>query len=217
MQRRPALSIFAFVALWSFVLLGPASGQAASSDVLSGNTLFQTYCMACHGISGKGDGIAAAVLRPTPRDLTNDDFMSTRTDAQLVAAIHQQTSPHGALAMPDWQRALTAQDIRDLVAYVRTLHRPPAIRGIPAQGAKLYTRYCGTCHGSTGKADGVFTALYTPRPQDMTARGVMSRRTDADLYNVIRHGRGVAMPGWDHLLTPQEMWDLVAHIRHLSR
>ena len=218
MQPRPSMSIaLAFVVFYSLVVLGPASALAASGDVLSGNRLFQTYCVACHGLSGKGDGIAASVLQTTPRDLTDDDFMSTRTDAQLAAAMRRRTSPHRPLAMPDWQGALTAQDIQDLVAYARTLHRPPAMQGIPARGAKLFTRYCGTCHGSTGKADGVFTELFTPRPQDLTERGAMSRRTDTELYGVIRHGRGPAMPAWGHLLTPQEIWDLVAHIRQFSQ
>lgn len=218
MQRRPSISIaLACIVLCGWIVLTPTSTLAASGDVRSGDKLFQTYCVACHGRSGKGDGIAADELQTKPQDLTNNDFMSTRTDAQLGTAIGQRTSPHKVLAMPDWQGLLTAQDIRDLVAYTRTLHRPPALPGIPARGAKLFTRYCWTCHGSAGKADGVFTELFTPRPQDLTERYAMARRTDTELYNVIRHGRGPAMPAWGHLLTPQEISDLVVYIRHLSR
>lgn len=36
----------------------------------SGAELYASYCAACHGTSGRGDGPAAAALRPRPSDLT---------------------------------------------------------------------------------------------------------------------------------------------------
>jgi mono/diheme cytochrome c family protein len=44
----------------------------ATSQALShGKELFDTYCAACHGPDGKGDGIAAPALHPAPRDFTS--------------------------------------------------------------------------------------------------------------------------------------------------
>ena len=41
----------------------PANPSAA---VAEGKKLYLTYCSACHGNSGKGDGMAAAALNPKP-------------------------------------------------------------------------------------------------------------------------------------------------------
>jgi mono/diheme cytochrome c family protein len=35
-------------------------------------------------------------------------------------------------------------------------------------GKNLYRQYCGACHGSEGKGDGVVSGLMTPRPTDLT-------------------------------------------------
>ena len=181
MQR----SSFVFIAAFLLTHLGclpfvATHVFAANGDAFSGKKLYQAYCFPCHGLSGKGDGIAADVLRTKPRDLTNDGFMSSRTDQQLFTAIRKSASPHGQLTMPDWQGALTAQQIQDLVAYVRTLHRSPSLQGVPARGAALFTLYCWTCHGSTGKGNGEFAMLYEPRVRDLTDHRYMSSRTDTD-------------------------------------
>lgn len=51
---------------------GPdAAGQAAgAAGEPQGRALYLTYCAACHGRSGRGDGPAAEGLSPRPADLT---------------------------------------------------------------------------------------------------------------------------------------------------
>ena len=39
-------------------------------DQVTGRAIYQDYCVACHGDSGKGDGPAAAGLSKKPADLT---------------------------------------------------------------------------------------------------------------------------------------------------
>lgn len=39
--------------------------------VAAGKKIYGTYCAACHGAAGKGDGPAAPVLKPPPRDFTS--------------------------------------------------------------------------------------------------------------------------------------------------
>jgi cytochrome c oxidase cbb3-type subunit III len=107
------------------------------------------------------------------------------------------------------------------VAYVRTLHRKPPASDF-SRGAALYADYCWTCHGKTGKGDGPIAMAYKPRPRSLTDRAQMSKRTDYDLYNVISQGgpavgHSATMPAWSSVLSPQEMWDLVAYIRQLSK
>ena len=43
---------------------------ANSPDAREAHQLFQTVCSTCHGADGKGDGSAAAMLNPKPRDYT---------------------------------------------------------------------------------------------------------------------------------------------------
>lgn len=51
---------------------GLALGLAACAPErqVSGRALYQDYCVACHGASGRGDGPAAAGLPRRPADLT---------------------------------------------------------------------------------------------------------------------------------------------------
>ena len=37
-----------------------------------------------------------------------------------------------------------------------------------AQGQKLYTKYCASCHGTTGKGDGAVGTMMTPKATDLT-------------------------------------------------
>jgi cbb3-type cytochrome c oxidase subunit III len=211
-----------YLALLGIVLFDYQTGLAAPGDAVSGEKLFQAYCYVCHGRKGQGDGVAAQHLQTKPRSLTDHRVMSRRTDEQLFDAIrHRGAGKHGSLAMPDWGEHLQAQEIWNLIAYVRMLHRQPAPRGIAARGAATFTRYCWTCHGPTGKGDGVFTALYDPLPPDLTDPKRQAQLTDAELYRIISQGgaaveRGAAMPAWGHLLTAAEIHDLIAYIRHLA-
>jgi len=208
--------------LLGFVWFGAQTGWAAPGDAVSGQKLFQTYCYVCHGLKGQGDGVAAQNLKTKPRDLTDDHVMSTRTDRQLFDAIRQRGSgAHSSLAMPDWGEHLQEQAIWDLVAYVRLLPRQPVLIGVAAQGAATYTRYCWTCHGPTGRGNGVFTALYEPLPGDLTDPKRQAQLTDAQLYRIISQGgaaveRSAAMPAWGHLLSASDIRDLIAYIRYLA-
>src|ERR1700674_202975 len=40
------------------------------ADITSGKNMFLNYCASCHGVDGKGNGPAAAALKPAPTDLT---------------------------------------------------------------------------------------------------------------------------------------------------
>ena len=201
---------------------GSAAWAVERGNDANGKKLYLTYCFTCHGKDGKGDGYAAKVQPVRPRDLTSDAYMSTRTDEQLFRAISLGSAAfHGPSVMPAWWQSLTEQQRWDLVAYVRTLHRtPPA--GDPSRGAALYADYCWTCHGKTGKGDGPIAMAYKPRPRPLTDRAHLATRTDYDLYNAISQGapavgRSAAMPAWSSVLSPQEMWDLVAYIRQFSK
>jgi mono/diheme cytochrome c family protein len=44
--------------------------EVARAPVPSGAELYATFCAACHGATGRGDGPAAAGMSPAPADLT---------------------------------------------------------------------------------------------------------------------------------------------------
>ena len=77
----------------------PAASARVSPAVLEqGRTLYKANCVSCHGEKGKGDGPAAGVLKPPPRDHTDHAYMSTLTDeeiekvaANVVAAVSKAT------------------------------------------------------------------------------------------------------------------------------
>jgi DMSO reductase family type II enzyme heme b subunit len=88
-------------------------------------------------------------------------------------------------------------------------------------GKALYEDKCAHCHGIEGAGDGSAAENLLPRPRDFT-RGIYKIRstesgqlpTDQDLFDIISNGMpGSSMPAWSELLTEDERWQLVAHIK----
>ena len=78
-----------------------------------GKTLFIKYCAGCHGAQGKGDGYK--LLGPDPANLTAPATQN-KSDSTLLATIHE-----GKPNMPSWKGLLSERDIRNVLAYIRTL------------------------------------------------------------------------------------------------
>jgi cytochrome c oxidase cbb3-type subunit III len=95
---------------------------AHAADAEQGKKLYGQYCASCHGQSGKGDGAAAAALNPKPRDHTNKEYMSKMSDDELFNVIKNGGASVGkSPLMPPWGASLKEDQIRDVMAYVRTL------------------------------------------------------------------------------------------------
>ena len=91
--------------------------NAAFADVAQGKQVYSTYCVACHGETGKGDGVAAAALDPKPRDLTTGEFKYGSTDEELFKFITEGKGP-----MPPWG-SLPEADRRAVIEYIRSLKK----------------------------------------------------------------------------------------------
>ena len=78
-----------------------------------GKTLFIKHCAGCHGVEGKGDGYK--LLGPDPANLTAPATRK-KPDSALLATIHE-----GKPNMPSWKGLLSERDIRNVLAYIRTL------------------------------------------------------------------------------------------------
>jgi OmcA/MtrC family decaheme c-type cytochrome len=87
-----------------------------------GKKLYQTYCIACHGASGKGDGPAAKTLPVKPADHTRANVMNQHTDQYLFEVISKGGASVGKSAqMPAWGAVLKEAQIQEVVGYIRTL------------------------------------------------------------------------------------------------
>jgi len=83
-------------------------------------------------------------------------------------------------------------------------------------GAKVYTERCVLCHGPQGRGDGVAAAGLNPKPRNHTDGAYMNKRTDAELLEVIRKGKG-AMPPWGSVLSEAEIQAVLKHVRSLAQ
>jgi mono/diheme cytochrome c family protein len=185
--------------LVTMLVSGPALGGErghARADPLVGRKLYMTYCYSCHGMTGRGDGPAAARLAIKPRNLTDDTYMSMKTDQDLYTVISGGSAAiHRFSEMRGWSDFLYPERIQDIIAYIRTLHRPAAAkqppfarRGDSDSGKRLYADYCAVCHGKEGRGDGPVTGMFGPKPFDFTDKAGMAAKPDLDLYNAIFGG-----------------------------
>lgn len=83
------------------------------------HALFVQHCAPCHGLTGQGDGPAAAALSPTPADLTAS-HVDAHTDGDLFWWL-----THGipGTAMPAWEETFTPTERWMLVQYLRRLRQ----------------------------------------------------------------------------------------------
>lgn len=104
---------------------------AAGPDPKAGKAKYteNMRCSSCHGETGAGDGPAAVALNPKPRNFKDCKYMETRTDDDLFNVIKEggQAAKPKALnpLMVAFKGQLSDNEIKDVVAYVRSLPKPP--------------------------------------------------------------------------------------------
>lgn len=164
-----------------------AAGASPTADpalLKLGKTTYERQCIACHGTSGRGDGEAAYLVYPKPRDFTQATYRlvstweRTPTDQDLFDTISRGMP---GSAMPSWEH-LPERTRWALVRYVESLAaqpwetKPPngltpdqgtptgVIRVPPeprydaaarAKAKEMFAEACAGCHGPTGRGDGV--------------------------------------------------------------
>jgi mono/diheme cytochrome c family protein len=88
-----------------------------------GHEIYKANCVPCHGVSGKGDGPGAGVLKPPPRDHTDYAYMSTLSDKEIADVIKMGGAIKGRPLMPSHPQ-IGGSDMDALVAFIRTLSVP---------------------------------------------------------------------------------------------
>jgi mono/diheme cytochrome c family protein len=96
-----------------------------------------------------------------------------------------------------------------------------ALRRSLLNGERIYQRLCYNCHGRQGKGDmNEYMESVGHKPADHTDLAKMQQLSDWEFFLALRDGvkdkRGwLTMPPWESLLTPTEMWDVIAYVRRL--
>lgn len=113
---------FLFVALGltaASLALGWAMGRRhegrTSQAVSRGQLLYEVNCASCHGLEGKGDGTAAAQLRPPPRDFAARPWRFPVT-RESIRKVTLDGIP--GTAMPASKSILSGRDVDAVVDYV---------------------------------------------------------------------------------------------------
>jgi mono/diheme cytochrome c family protein len=86
-----------------------------------------------------------------------------------------------------------------------------------AAGQQLYQKHCSSCHGETGKGDGMMGEELDPKPSDLTDAEWKHGSSDGEIFAVIRDGvKGTGMKPFARKMTAHEMWDVVNYLRSIG-
>ncbi len=94
----------------------------AADEVPPGEAMYRRYCGACHGPSGRGDGVASSTLRPPPTNLAE---LAKRNGGKFptMQVMHyvdgtDHVRAHGDPAMPVWGEVFREEAISDMTRRV---------------------------------------------------------------------------------------------------
>ena len=244
-----ALILIAFASIATFKFAsrdaGAQQAPATSAPSSQGKAVYDKHCVECHGSTGKGDGPAAMMLVPHPRDFTSGRYKirstesgSIPTDDDLLRSVRQGL--YGS-AMPAWEAILSDADIHAVVQYIKTLSprfaeeqpqtiaasNPVAPTGESVnRGAAVYGKLeCGKCHGNNGRGEGAAATSFEDdwgfplRAADLSEPWTFhGGPTPADIFMRFRAGiSGTPMPSYQGTATNPEMWDLANYVASLRR
>ena len=114
------------------MMVSPDEGTPAATRPQDGRAVFEAHCAICHGPMGKGDGPGAKVIRQKMLDFSDAAAMREVSDRFLFDIVKKGSSQFGrSNAMPAWGMKLTDEEIRAVVAHIRSLasQTPPASSG----------------------------------------------------------------------------------------
>ena len=214
----------------------PATAGAEDLD------LYLRHCAVCHGPEGRGDGPAAGLLSPRPRDFATGvyKFRSTPSGSLPVVADLVRTLQTGlpGTSMPSYEGLLSAQEIERLSHFVLSLapaqarRAAPVTLGVPpppspgalSRGKALYERMgCGGCHDADGRprggrpvVEGPGLPSFAPElAEPWTFRGGGDAESIA--RRLLTGIDGSAMPSFAASLTPADAWGVAHYVVSLAR
>lgn len=238
-----AIAVIVALALWESV--ANTGEPPISEELKTGRFIYERGCAICHGMEGKGDGLATPYLDPRPRDFTKGEFKFRTTPSGSIPTADDlaRTITHGlnGTAMSPWAE-LSKQDLRAVIAYIQTFAErfktatatpikvpspTPFDMDAVRQGQRWYTDLeCWKCHGTEGRGDGPSAVElkdnwgFAIRPADLTQASRYKRgASPTDIYLTLFTGlMGTPMPSYAATLEkPQDEWNLVYYVYWLSQ
>ena len=108
----------------------PAADTMAAATpgdpVARGTAHYKMLCATCHGEDGCSPGPGAAGLDPQPAKHCDGNYMNKLTDEHLFKVIKEGGASVGkSPLMAPWGGTLTDDQIRDVVAFLRSIAKPP--------------------------------------------------------------------------------------------
>lgn len=181
------------------------------SEIEAGQEVYDNLCVNCHGLYGHGDGSLASQMPGPLPDLSATDYQTRHSDEELVQIITK-----GKEAMPGTEDILSAQEIKNVIAYIRLL----------SPGYESYDRFCAACHGANGTPIDIVT--YTEDEKDYAEfeslnllsfdAAYLKAHTDKQLIPKIQHmlkSQRLTMPHFAGYLKPEEAREIFRYLHNL--
>lgn len=164
------VSVAALLALVAACAPAPTSAPATvASNLVTGASLYQLSCAACHGANGQGsafkDKDQTIVVPPVIWDALNKMYNTKPSrgtvEQQLALAITKGQDEQGEdmdEMMPRWSTLSQAQ-VDSLVQFIKTggaaKGAAPTLTtaAMNLKGEQLYQAACSSCHGKDGAGD----------------------------------------------------------------
>lgn len=84
------------------------------------------------------------------------------------------------------------------------------------EGARLYEQNCALCHGGAARRISVLRTKFSPPIPQLVNR--VPKDPDADFWWITKHGyRMTGMPSWDGILSDDQIWAVIAFIKHSDK
>lgn len=185
---------------------GPKFNKYLQMDVMAvaadpearemGQRLFVTYCAQCHGSdAGGGSGFPNLKDNDWLWGGTPDKIKETITNGRMGVMTPKGTKPD-----------MDAEQIKDVVAYVRSLSglSHDAVRA--QRGAELYPQACAACHGPDAKGNP--EAGYP----NLTDKIWLYGSREDTMIETVTKGRTNQMPAFGEFLGPAKVHLLTAYV-----
>ncbi len=206
-----ALTLLILLGFAAYLMLEDARVEEAAEHLADeredhGREIFNEQCASCHGSNGEG-GIGTALNNKTLLQTTHDDiFFSV-----IRSGVPSTDMPAWSV---DYGGALTDEDIRSAVAYIRSWEatapviEPAVFVPSAEEGALIFDTNCATCHGENGVGTG-----FAPTVNDPAKLGMVDEAWLSDMLKFGRPAQGMPSYGTilseqqsDHLLTLFSAW-----------
>ncbi len=178
-------------------------------DPAVGQAIFVEKCQPCHGEQGLGNG-------PDANDLPNpvSPIGSAEFARQAYPSDWFQVVTEGRIDrfMPPFL-SLTERQRWDVLAYAMTLSTSAET---VTRGQELYQANCASCHGDTGRGDGVEAANYSNGIASFADQVLMSELSKQDLLTGMDHPNLSEIPDVTISLSEEDRWAITDYLRALT-